>query len=165
VEKHEETEEIAPAAEQKPQINKTHFDREIPVDVPDTKSNASDSAAASSIEEDVPVNDDEIAGKIAAFEKELALVCPICKTNVLEEKKTAAGKIFYSCNSAKCNFISWGKPHHIECARCKNPFLVEATDSAGVLILKCPRATCQYRQALTPGAVKMVRKRIVRRKV
>lgn len=119
--------------------------------------------------EDAVVDDDEIAAKIAAFEKELALVCPICKTSALKEEKTAGGKLFYSCTSDKCNFISWGKPHHIQCARCKNPFMVEVTDNAGQMILKCPRATCQHRQPLAPaspagGGKAVVRKRLVRRK-
>lgn len=119
---------------------------------------------------DVVVDDEAIAAKIAAFEKELALVCPICKISVLKEEKTVAGKLFYSCTSDKCNFISWGKPHQIVCARCKNPFMVEVEDSAGQMVLKCPRATCQHRQSLSPaslaGGVKtVVRKRLVRRKV
>lgn len=132
------------------------------------------------------VGDDEIAAKIAAFEKELALVCPLCKSNALKEEKTAGGKYFYSCTSATCNFISWGRPHDKPCPRCKNSFMVEVTDNDGKIILKCPRATCQYRQPLTPttttttkttassptaagpttGSVKkVVRKRLVRRKV
>ncbi|HLZ19526.1 MAG TPA: hypothetical protein VKO67_07925, partial [Smithellaceae bacterium] len=116
------------------------------------------------------VDDEAIAAKIAAFEKELALVCPICKVNALKEEKTVAGKLFYSCTSDKCNFISWGRPHHIQCARCKNPFMVEVTESTGQMVLKCPRATCQHRQPLSPatpaGGVKtVVRKRLVRRKV
>lgn len=117
------------------------------------------------------VDDDEIAAKIAAFEQELALVCPICKTSVLKEKTTAAGKNFYSCTSEKCNFISWGRPHQVPCARCKNSFMVEAEDSTGKIILKCPRATCQHRQPLAPAAPpagvakKVIRKRLVRRKV
>ncbi|MEN6620134.1 MAG: hypothetical protein ABFD50_01085, partial [Smithella sp.] len=78
--------------------------------------------------EDGTPADDEIANKIAAFEQELALVCPVCKTGVLQEKTTAAGKMFYACESRNCNFISWGKPHNIPCVRCKNPFLVEVTD-------------------------------------
>lgn len=114
-------------------------------------------------EEGTPA-DDEIANKIAAFENELALVCPVCKTGVLQEKATAAGKVFYACESKNCNFISWGKPHNIPCARCKNPFLVEITDAAGQTILRCPRATCQHRQALKPQGVKVVRRRVVRRK-
>lgn len=120
--------------------------------------------------EEAVVDDEAIAARIAAFEKELALTCPICKTSVLKEEKTSAGKLFYSCTSGKCNFISWGRPHHIQCARCKNPFMVEVSDSAGQVFLKCPRATCQHRQPLTAmpaaGGVKtVVRKRLVRRKV
>lgn len=124
-------------------------------------------AVVESKAEEIDLVDDEIAKKIAAFEKELALVCPICKTGVLKEKSTAAGKIFYACEAENCNFISWGKPHNIQCVRCKNPFLVEITDAAGQIILKCPRATCQHRQPLSSGGgagVKLVRKRVVRRK-
>jgi len=121
--------------------------------------------AAESNMEAVDQGDDEIARKIAAFEKELALVCPICKTGILQEKSTGAGKVFYACESKNCNFISWGKPHNIPCVRCKNPFLVEVTDATGQTILRCPRATCQHRQALNPQGVKVVRKRLVRRKV
>lgn len=114
--------------------------------------------------EEESTQDDDIANRIAAFEKDLALTCPICRKNVLKEQSTAAGKIYYSCPSKDCNFISWGKPHLIECKRCKSPFLVEVTDTAGQIILKCPRATCQYRQGLSPKRVKVVRKRLVRRK-
>jgi hypothetical protein len=121
-------------------------------------------SAGNNAEEGAPVDDDDIARKIADFEKELALICPICKTGVLQEKSTAAGKIFYSCEAEGCNFISWGRPHNIECARCKNPFLIEVTDAAGQTILRCPRATCQHRQPLSSGGVKVVRKRLVRRK-
>jgi len=118
------------------------------------------------------VDDDAIAAKIAAFEKELALVCPICKTAVLKEEKTAAGKLFYSCTSAACNFISWGRPHQTQCIRCKNPFMVEVSDAEGNVFLRCPRATCQNRQPLgsspapvaAGGVKKVVRKRLVRRK-
>lgn len=123
----------------------------------------------------IPVDnmvDDMVAEKIAAFEKALALKCPLCKTGILQEKSTAAGKIFYACKSEGCNFISWGKPHYLECKICKNPFLVEVTDSNDQMILRCPRATCHYHQALNavpvgtpPKGVKVVRKRLVRRKI
>ena len=130
---------------------------------PEKKEAAAGVVEAAGPRESVAV-DDEVAKKIAAFEKELALSCPICKTGVLEEKSTAAGKLFYTCATENCNFISWGKPHHVQCARCKNPFLIEATDAAGQTVLRCPRATCQYRQALNAGSgVRVVRKRLVRR--
>lgn len=114
--------------------------------------------------EEESTHDDDIAHKIAAFEKDLALTCPICRVNMLKEQSTSTGKIFYSCPSRDCNFISWGKPHLVECKRCKNPFLVEATDTSGQIILKCPRATCQHRQSLSPRKVMVVRKRLVRRR-
>ena len=130
---------------------------------PPEKEEAAAVVAAADTRERVAV-DDEVAEKIAAFEKELALSCPLCKTGILQEKSTAAGKIFYTCATENCNFISWGKPHHIQCARCKNPFLIEATDSAGQMVLRCPRATCQHRQSLNAGSgVRVVRKRLVRR--
>ena len=116
------------------------------------------------VQEEGPTDDEVIADKIAAFEKDLSFTCPICKTNVLTEQSTGAGKKYYTCPSSGCNFISWGKPHHVECTRCKNPFLIEVTDPSGEIILKCPRATCQHRQGLNPKLVKVVRKRVVRRK-
>ena len=125
------------------------------------------------MDEDTPVNEnvrdassldeDAIADKIAAFEKDLSFTCPICKKNILNEQSTAAGRKYYTCPSSTCNFISWGKPHHVECTRCKNPFLIEAADASGEIILKCPRATCQHRQGLNPKLVKVVRKRVVRK--
>ncbi len=114
-------------------------------------------------QENTILTDDAIAEKIAAFESNLALTCPICRVSTLHEQTTAAGKVYYTCPSEGCNFISWGKPHHIECRRCKNPFLVEVTDTTGNTILKCPRATCQYHQDLNPTR-KLVRKRLVRRR-
>lgn len=139
-----------------------------PIEIPKTPK---EQAPPQEEKEAVVVDDEAIAAKIAAFEKELALVCPICKTHILKEEKTAAGKLFYSCTSDQCNFISWGKPHHTACLRCKNPFMVEVADSEGQVFLKCPRATCQHRLPLSaagsqPGGVKkVVRKRLVRRKV
>ena len=144
----------------------------------ETATQAEDEKEARQDEEDlkstqapaVPADDEEIAARIAAFEKELALVCPLCKTSALKEQTTSAGKIFYTCTSGQCNFISWGRPHQIPCPRCKNSFMVEVSDADGQVFLKCPRATCQHRQPLVaapaaPATVrKVVRKRLVRRK-
>ena len=131
--------------------------------IPDDEQGKAETPAA-------PADDEEIAARIAAFEKELALVCPLCKTSALKEQTTAAGKVFYTCTSSQCNFISWGRPHQIPCPRCKNSFMVEVSDAEGQVFLKCPRATCQHRQPLVaapaaPATVrKVVRKRLVRRK-
>jgi hypothetical protein len=100
--------------------------------------------------EAAPVSDEALAEKIAAFESELAMSCPVCGTGRIQPKETAKGKTFYVCSRPGCIFVSWGKPYHLECPRCKNPFLVEFAGKGGETILKCPRATCRYRQPI-PG--------------
>ncbi|MBW1739560.1 MAG: hypothetical protein JRJ42_00330 [Deltaproteobacteria bacterium] len=92
--------------------------------------------------------DDTVERRIAAFEEDLAMLCPVCKTGKIVEKRTAKGKLFYQCPNKDCIFVSWGKPYHIVCPQCKNPFLVETTDRNGKTILKCPRATCRHQQNL-----------------
>lgn len=109
-------------------------------------------------------NDKSIADRITTFEEELALICPCCKVFMLKKMATTTGKFYYVCSSEMCNFISWGRPHHIVCKRCGNPFLIEVGDSTEETLLKCPRATCKHRQSSTPKKVKVVRKRLVRRR-
>lgn len=89
--------------------------------------------------------DDFIERRIAAFEDDLAMECPLCKKSKVQTEKTARGKSYYKCSNKTCNFISWGIPHHILCPQCNNPFLIES-NRAGQTILKCPRATCRHWQ-------------------
>jgi hypothetical protein len=95
-------------------------------------------------------DDDMLEDKIAAFEQQLAMICPVCGVGRIEQQETGKGKTYYRCSSEKCVFISWGRPYHQVCPACKNPFLIEATGEGGANFLKCPRATCRYRQPL-PG--------------
>jgi len=90
--------------------------------------------------------DDDIEKRIAAFEEQLGLACPLCRTSGIMPRTTAKGKPFYKCSNEGCNFISWGKPYYITCPTCENPFLIEAPDSQGNMMLKCPRATCPHWQ-------------------
>jgi len=94
--------------------------------------------------------DDLIERQIAAFEQDLAMVCPVCTTGKVKAEQTAKGKLFYMCSSKNCVFVSWGKPYHNVCPQCRNPFLIESTERDGKTILRCPRATCRHRQKL-PG--------------
>jgi len=99
------------------------------------------------LEENVLDNqDDVIEQQIAAFEEHLALECPICRQSKVQAETTTKGKSYYKCANKNCNFISWGRPHHVLCPQCNNPFLIES-ERAGKSILKCPRATCRYWQA------------------
>lgn len=138
-------------------------------------------------EEHNPANaDDIIENRIAAFEEDLAMQCPICKPGKIQATETAMGKVYYKCSNKNCNFVSWGKPYHLVCPQCNNPFLVETLDRDGKKIIKCPRATCRYRQkspleiadeqrekagspskepAKKPVISRKPRKRVVRRRV
>ncbi|RPI79331.1 MAG: hypothetical protein EHM45_03320 [Desulfobacteraceae bacterium] len=112
-----------------------------------------------------PIEDDSIARQIAAFQEDLALQCPLCRTGKVKTQKTATGSTFFRCTAEGCSFISWGQPYYLACPQCQNPFLIEATQPDGALILKCPRATCRYWQkhpVASPDKPKMVR-RVVRR--
>ena len=112
-----------------------------------------------------PVGDDSIARQITAFQEDLALQCPLCRTGKVKTQKTATGSTFFRCTAEGCSFISWGQPYYLACPQCQNPFLIETTQPDGNLILKCPRATCRYWQKHPVAQLdkpKMVR-RVVRR--
>lgn len=89
---------------------------------------------------------DDIEARIAAFEEELAMTCPLCREGEVILQKTSAGKEYYTCSNKECRFVSWSKPCHFQCPLCKNPYLVEFTAPSGEKGLKCPRAACSYSQ-------------------
>ncbi len=128
-----------------------------------------------------PEPQDDPEDRIAAFEQELSMQCPVCREASVEVQQTAKGRTYYKCRNDACMFISWGRPHHIPCPWCGNSFLVETSNEGDPTTLRCPRATCRYRgtsaeQETTPEAVEAApsrppskspkpRRRVVRRKV
>lgn len=92
------------------------------------------------------INDDDVEKQIAAFEEELGMKCPLCRTGAIQAETTAKGKLYYHCSNKRCNMISWGKPYYLPCPQCNNQFLIESSAGTGKSILKCPRATCHYWQ-------------------
>ncbi len=97
-------------------------------------------------EKEIVLSEEDIASRIAQFESELAMPCPLCATGQIEEKTTEKGKLFFSCTTSGCRFVSWDKPYHFECPLCKNLFLIEIQASGDEKGLKCPRAACSYTQ-------------------
>jgi len=75
-------------------------------------------------EHSLEIADDAIEKRIAAFEEDLAMQCPICRNGCVQKEEAGIGKIYYRCSVKDCNFISWGKPYHLVCPQCNNPFLV-----------------------------------------
>ncbi len=99
-------------------------------------------------EKNIPQSDDadDIEARIAAFEAELAMPCPLCKKGKVVSETTSAGKDYYTCSDKNCRFVSWDKPYHFPCPQCSNPYLVEFDLPSGDKGLKCPRAGCSYTQ-------------------
>lgn len=91
-------------------------------------------------------SEEDIESRIAAFELELSMPCPVCHKGEIEEKTTEKGKLFFSCSKPDCRFVSWDKPYHFECPLCKNSFLIETQTTGDTKGLKCPRASCSYTQ-------------------
>ena len=96
------------------------------------------------------VDDGDILDKISAFQKDLAMNCPVCQIGEIHAEKTASDKSYYICSNPNCNFVSWGKPYFIPCPKCNSPFLVEAMNNSGKSILECVNSACFYTQPL-PG--------------
>ncbi len=124
--------------------------------------------------------EESVEDRIAVFEEELSMQCPLCRKASIQGLQTAKGRTYYKCSDEMCMFISWGRPHHIPCPLCGNPFLVETAGRDDGGTLKCPRATCRYRGSdpgagtpppapegvgASPGSDKKARRRVVRRKV
>jgi hypothetical protein len=115
--------------------------------------------------------DDDIESRIAAFEAELTMPCPLCGSGQVVSEKTSKGKDYFTCTNADCRFVSWEKPYHFSCPLCKNLFLIEMTTPSGGKGLKCPRASCSFIQnSLTDPALSakapaapVKRKKVVRR--
>lgn len=89
---------------------------------------------------------DDIEARIAAFEAELTIPCPLCHNGTIKQEKTETGKDYFICSEKSCRFVSWSQPYHFSCPLCKNPFLVDFQTPAGSKGLKCPRASCNFSQ-------------------
>lgn len=111
---------------------------------PDPVQESQFSASGENMAEDS--DEDDIAAKIAAFESDLAMSCPVCTTGKIVTSTTEKGKEYFSCSNRDCRFVSWDKPYHFFCPLCKNPFLTETSTMEGEKGLKCPRASCAYSQ-------------------
>lgn len=84
--------------------------------------------------------------RIAAFEREMAMTCPLCKDGKITENETEKGQTYHSCTNSSCQFISWSKPYEFKCPKCQNNFLIESIGDDGEPGLKCPKSSCTYKQ-------------------
>ncbi|MBF0234461.1 MAG: DNA topoisomerase I [Desulfamplus sp.] len=89
---------------------------------------------------------DDIESRIAAFEADLTIPCPVCHNGTIKKEKTETGKDYFICSDKSCRFVSWSQPYHFQCPLCKNSFLVDFQTGSGTTGLKCPRASCSFSQ-------------------
>ena len=110
------------------------------------KDNLIQTASDNDIEARISGITDDIESRIAAFEAELTINCPLCKNGTIKKEKTETGKNYFICSDKNCRFVSWSQPYHFSCPLCKNSFLVDFQNIDGTKGLKCPRASCSFSQ-------------------
>lgn len=73
------------------------------------------------------------------------VLCPICHTSKILQRKSRKGKIFYSCGGyPKCTYAIWNEPIDKPCPKCAWPILtMKETKRSGKQII-CPREGCDY---------------------
>ena len=78
--------------------------------------------------------------------KQLNVKCPGCSNGFVVEKKTRAGKVFYSCERyPDCEFASWYKPIKKTCPDCGVNVLYEKFTKKNGQEIFCTNSKCTYK--------------------
>jgi len=96
--------------------------------------------------EEAKDDSDDIEKRIAAYQDNLSMACPVCGSGKIGSEKTNNASLYYQGSNENGGFVSWGKPYPFECPMCRNSFLVEFMSGGNTPGLKCPRATCSFSQ-------------------
>lgn len=76
--------------------------------------------------------------------------CPDCKEGRILEKRSRAGKTFFSCSRyPHCRFATWERPVPEPCPECGAPFVVEKTTKRHGTVRRCLAEGCSYRETVT----------------
>lgn len=77
------------------------------------------------------------------------VACPDCGQGEIMEKRSRAGKTFYSCSRyPQCKFATWGRPVAEPCPQCNAPFVVEKTTKRYGTVRRCLSEGCKYQEAV-----------------
>jgi DNA topoisomerase I len=75
--------------------------------------------------------------------------CPDCKEGEVMEKRSRAGKTFFSCGRyPHCRFATWDKPLPEPCPLCAAPFIVEKTTKRAGTVRRCLAEGCTYKETV-----------------
>ncbi|MBX3026308.1 type I DNA topoisomerase [bacterium] len=77
------------------------------------------------------------------------ITCPDCKEGEIMEKRSRAGKIFFSCGRyPHCRFATWDRPVPEPCPLCEAPFVVEKTTKRAGTVRRCLSEGCDYKEQI-----------------
>lgn len=77
------------------------------------------------------------------------IACPDCKEGEILEKRSRAGKIFFSCGRyPQCRFATWDRPVPEPCPQCEAPFVVEKTTKRAGTVRRCLSEGCGYKETI-----------------
>ncbi|MBP1686062.1 MAG: topoisomerase [Deltaproteobacteria bacterium] len=77
------------------------------------------------------------------------VACPDCGTGEIMEKRSRAGKIFFSCSRyPQCKFATWERPVAEPCPQCNAPFVVEKTTKRYGTVRRCLSEGCKYQETV-----------------
>ena len=75
--------------------------------------------------------------------------CPDCKEGQIMEKRSRAGKTFFSCGRyPECRFATWDRPVPEPCPQCAAPFIVEKTTKRAGTVRRCLAEGCAYKETV-----------------
>jgi DNA topoisomerase-1 len=75
--------------------------------------------------------------------------CPDCREGEVMEKRSRAGKVFFSCNRyPKCRFATWERPVPEPCPECSAPFVVEKITKRAGTVRRCLVEGCRYHETM-----------------
>ncbi|GIW45493.1 MAG: DNA topoisomerase 1 [Candidatus Binatia bacterium] len=82
--------------------------------------------------------------------KETGVQCPDCQQGQILEKRSRAGKTFFSCSRyPECRFATWDRPVPQPCPECGAPFVVEKTTKRQGTVRRCLTEGCGYRETVS----------------
>ena len=77
---------------------------------------------------------------IVAIQKKTGVTCPKCTKGDVIEKKTRAGRIFFSCSTyPTCDFALWARPTGAQCPKCTSLLVFAKADK-----IACSNKECHY---------------------
>lgn len=83
--------------------------------------------------------------------KDMGVACPECNQGTMLERKSRAGKTFYSCSRyPDCTYAVWNVPLDEPCPQCNWPMLTVKTTKRRGTEKVCPQKECKFAEPYEP---------------